>query len=110
MMTVYGVEANGDMVSAKISELINQFYKILPMKEDGSDTIQVYIDGLLREMLGLKELMEAWENDGRYLSLLAILQYHADHPDCPVSTVKSDVFKAIYIIKQLQRKYGTHRR
>ena len=54
-------------------------------------------------MLGCKSLILALENDAQYLTLLSILQYMIDH-DCDVATVKSDVFKAIGIIKRMQAK------
>ncbi len=106
MMTKYGVQVSRDMCGAKSSELINQFFKIIPLRENGSDTIAQYMEGLLREMLGMEQLITEWHEDGQYLSLLAILQYHVDHPECDLAIVRSDVFKAIGIIKRLQKKYA----
>lgn len=106
MITVYGTEVSRKMTKSRVDELINQFYKILPMKESGSDTLTQYIGSLLREMLGMKELMTEWHEDGRYISLCGILQHLLDHPDCGTDVVRSDVFKAIGLIKLLQKKYS----
>ena len=107
MTTKYGVEVSRDMECSKLEDLIGQFFKILPLREHGSATIVQYMEGLLREMQGLEQLILEWNNDGQFLSLLGILQYHIDHPDCGLDIVRSDVFKAINIIKRLQNKYAT---
>lgn len=104
MMTCYDIELSDELVSRQIKNLVNRFYKILPIKESGEPTLKQYQSGLLREMVGFKELIVAFKYDDRYLSLLSILQYMIDN-DPDVETVKSDVFKAINILKSLQKKY-----
>lgn len=105
MTTIYDVEISREVVTKRADELVNQFYKILPLRENGSETLSQYAESLLREMLGMKALLVEWKDDGQYLSLLGILQYIVDNPSCDVAKVKSDVFKAINIIKRLQKKY-----
>ena len=105
MMTIYDVEISRDVMVKRVNELVNQFYKILPLRENESNTLSQYAGSLLREMLGMKQLLVEWHNDGQYASLLGILQFIVDNPNCDVATVKSDVFKAINIIKRLQKKY-----
>lgn len=105
MMTKYGIDISREMICNKFDDLVNQFFKILPLKESQASTLAVYMDGLMREMLGFQSLMSAINNDGAYLNLLSTLQYMIDN-DCDVATVKSDVFKSISIIKRLQKKYG----
>lgn len=107
MMTVYNVDLSRKIVIKRVEDLINQFYKILPLWENESETLSQYISSLIREMLGMQELILEWQNDGMYLSLLGILQFLLDNPDCDVGTVRSDVFKAINIVKRLQKKYNT---
>lgn len=107
MMTKYGDYISRDMLNSKSEELIGRFFKILPLREHNSDTVTQYISGLLREMLGMEQLIEEWHNDGQYLSLLGILQYHVDHPETSIDTVRSDIFRAINLIKRLQQKYAT---
>lgn len=104
-MTIYNVDVSREVINKRVNELINQFYKILPLRENESDTLSQYTSSLLREMLGMKRLLVEWRDDGQYASLLGILQYISDNPTCDVSVVKSDVFKAINIIKRLQKKY-----
>lgn len=103
MMSKYDIDINDVMLKNKFNALVNQFYKILPIKESGEPSLLQYMKSLQREMLGCKSLILALENDAQYLTLLSILQYMIDH-DCDVATVKSDVFKAIGIIKRMQAK------
>ena len=103
MMSRYDIDINDVMIKNKLDALVNQFYKILPIKESGEPSLLQYMKSLQREMLGCKSLILVLENDAQYLTLLSILQYMIDH-DCDVATVKSDVFKAIGIIKRMQAK------
>ena len=103
-MTKYEIEISRDLINNKFNDMVNQFYKILPLKENGSPTLQQYMVGFMRELLGLKSLMNDLNNDGLFANLLGILQYLIDN-DCDTSTIKTDVFKAIGIVKKLQQKY-----
>ena len=105
MKTIYNIDISDKMVTRKLGNYVNQFYKILPIKESGETTLNNYMKSLMREMLGCKKLICALNDDPQYLTLLAILQHHIDE-DCDVATVKSDVFKAINIIKSMQKRYA----
>lgn len=103
MKTVYGIEVSNKMFYNRVGGLVNQFFKILPIKENGEATLQKYMLSLQKEMLGLHSLIVALHDDQQYLSLLSILQYLIEH-ECDIATVRSEVFKAINILKRLQKK------
>ena len=103
-MTRHGIELSDEMVLNRLDSYVNQFYKILPIKEGGEQTLGQYMTSLQREMLGCQSLIVALENDAQYLSLLSILQYLIDH-DCDVKVVRSEVFKAIGILKKMRHKF-----
>lgn len=105
MRTTYGTEISRNLVANRTDDLVGQFFKILPLKEKNAETLPKYIDGLIREMLGMQDVIEEWHEDGCYLSLIGILKYFDKHPECDVEIVRSDVFKALNIIRQLQKKY-----
>ncbi len=102
-------EANTDLidracVGGYLHSLVGRFYKILPLCEDHSVTLDKYMNSLLREMLGCEQLAESLKGDDRYVSLLSILRsLITDHDNLGV--VKADVFRAINIITQLEKKY-----
>lgn len=89
------------------SNLVNAFYKILPMAENKEKSRVEYMGSLLRELLGMQKMAESVEYDTGFLSLLNILRYLLDHADCNPEIVKQDVFKAISICNRLANKYQT---
>lgn len=104
MNTSTGLGIPNKVVSNYISSLVGRFYKILPIKESGVDSLALYIQSFQRELIGCKRLITEIDNDESFLVLLSILQYLSDN-DCSLSIVKAEVFKAINVCKKLQRKY-----
>lgn len=83
--------------------LINKFYKILPLKEENSSTVDQYITSLLAEMTGGREVIKAIQHDGLYLMLVNTLEYLRYCDDLKVC--KREVFKCIKTIESLNSKY-----
>ena len=104
MRTIYDSNLASILVSNYLDALINRFFKILPIKESGEDTLNKYLESLLREMIGFNDLISFINYDDRYLTLLSIVQYLIEN-DVEVDIVKADVFRAINILKKIQRKY-----
>lgn len=93
-----------ELVPKYASSLVGRFYKILPLCENASPTLDKYMKSLLRELLGCRQLITVFQMDDRYTSLLSILQSLIDdHSD--IDIVKSDVFRAISLVNQLTDKY-----
>lgn len=112
MMTNTGQTIDDRMVANKFTCMVNQFFKILPIKESGDPSLKTYLMSLQREMLGFQSLITAVHDDDRYLTLLCILQYFIDHVDDPeltVAVVKSDVFRAINILNKLKTQYASEK-
>lgn len=104
VMTKYDIEMSVELLDQYLSKLIGRFYKILPLRESKENTLNQYLLSLQREMLGCSSLIRALEFDDRYLTLLSVLQYHIDN-EADIATVRSDIFKSISILKQLQSKH-----
>lgn len=107
MITKYGTEIPDEMLNNYFSSLINQIYKILPIKESGEPTLPQYLNSLVRELVGANSLFEKTENDSMFLSIIAVIGYLSENDDCDTKIVKSDVFRAINMCKKLQKKYCT---
>lgn len=105
MMTNIGVDFPDMVAKNYVSALIGQFFKILPLKEEGEPTLVEFIRSLQLELIGAQDLIQEFESDGRFLELTAILQYLIDHEDCDTYVVRREVFKAINICKKLREKY-----
>ncbi len=100
--TVAGTPVSPELLCNYFKNLVNQFFKILPIRESGESSLITYMQSLRAELLGCQELIGELRNDASYLTLLAILQYLIDNPECSVREVKREVFKAISICNKLK--------
>lgn len=97
--------SDSKLLSNYLNHLVDRFFKILPMREQDNDSLPIYTKSLLLELLGSKKIISEFNNDGSFVVLISILQYLSDHPDCAVSVVRREVFRAISICNKLQQTY-----
>lgn len=90
-----------------LTSLINMFYKILPLWEDGERSLGVYMKSLQLELTGCSEFIDMVDDNASVVSLMSILQFLIDHPETDVATVKREVFHSISICKRLRQSYAT---
>lgn len=109
MITKYNINIENKLISNYLESLIDRFYKILPMKENCEQTLPRYMESLLRELIGFDKLVSFISYDDRYLTLLSIVQYLIDN-DVDVDIVRTDVFRAINILKKIRKKYCVNAR
>lgn len=102
----HNCQVPNELVKNYFGSLVNCFFKILPIRESGEKTIAVYLESLKAEMLGCNNLIESIHNDASYLTLLSILQYFIDNPDCDLSEVRREVFRAIRICDKISERYS----
>lgn len=84
--------------------LINKTYKILPLKEENSETLKAYLESFLRELIGNKDLVPILVNEPKFITLLNTMQYLASE-EYTVSECRKEVFKCINILKEVNNKY-----
>ena len=106
MMTATGHALPTSTISRYLKRLVNQFFKILPLREDNEPSLHEYLLSLQIEILGSMSMIPEIAGDDEFVSLASILQYMIDN-DCDVKTVKREVFKAIGICKRVQNKHCT---
>lgn len=99
-----GNNIHSEVLKNYLDTLVNNFFKILPIKENEESTLGEYMKSLQLELVGCNSLFENTNYDSALLSLISILQYLIEH-DCDVVVVRREVFKAISICKKLKRKY-----
>jgi hypothetical protein len=104
--TSTGTPVNSELLYNYFKALVNRFFKILPIRETEDTSLTVYMQGLQRELLGCKELIPELRTDAVYLSLLGILQYLIDNPECTVREVRREVFSAISLCNKLKSVYA----
>jgi hypothetical protein len=103
MKTLYGELPNQSLITY-VDGLVAKVFKTLPMKEDNSPSLSVYLKSLLRELIGAKELVEELKDNQDFITLLDVLQSLLDEND--MQNYKSDVFKCISIIKRIKSSLG----
>jgi predicted transcriptional regulator len=56
--TSVGEPLTGELLRNYFRNLVNQFFKILPMRENGEDSLCVYMTSLQAELIGCKSLYQ----------------------------------------------------
>lgn len=105
--TVFGLSVDKNLLCNYFKNLVNQFFKILPMRENDEDSVITYMQSLQIELLGCKDLIPEIRDNSLYLTLLSILQYLIENPECPIPLVKREVFRAISICNKLKSVYSS---
>ena len=104
--TSAGMPVTSELLHNYFKTLVNRFFKILPIREAEDASLSIYMQSLQRELLGCKEFIPELCSDAVYLSLLGILQYLIDNPECTVREVKREVFNAISLCNKLKAIYA----
>ena len=106
METCAGVSLSRTLLHNYFCNLVNQVYKILPMREQESKTLERYIRRLSAEIIGGAAMCPALGEDSYYMSLLNILQYLKDHcMEDSVEQTKQLVFEGIGLCEKLRNRY-----
>lgn len=105
--TSLGFSVSPRLLENYFKTLVNQVYKILPMREAEMDSLQKYIWRLSAELVGGAGLYPNLREDSYYASLLNILQYLSEHNhECTVEQTKQLVFEGIHICEKLSARYS----
>lgn len=84
--------------------LINKTYKILPLKEEKSDTLKSYLESYQRELIGNMDLIPLLVDEPKFITLLNTMQFliAEEYTD---KVCKREVFKCIRILEEINEKY-----
>lgn len=102
--TIIGKPIDAEILNQYFAYLVNHFFKILPMREQEEKSLLTYMQSFQIELIGGIEFIPSLRNNASYLTLLSVLQYLIDNPECPVNVVKREVFRAISICNKLREK------
>lgn len=100
--TSTGIPIDEEFLNEYFKTLVNGFFKILPMKEGGEESLPVYMRSLQVELVGCRNLISFIHDDPSYITILSILEYLIGNPECTVKEVKREVFRAISIINRIR--------
>lgn len=105
LKTRFYCEIPRETLAQYFNALIGKVFKILPLAEDNRDSAKTYLDGLHRELKGLRKLFWVINKDPGFVSLLSIvtwLTYHVADEECTNDIIKKEVFDAIAICQDLK--------
>lgn len=103
MNTKYG-ELPDESLIAYLNWVTSQVFKMLPMKEEESDTLELHMKAILRELIGNKELVDLLKNNRQFLSILGTLESMITQED--FTTFRSDIFKITNTITKIKQSIG----
>lgn len=103
--TAAGGRVDSAMVRNYFRNLVDRFFKILPVWESGDGSVAIYMESLRSELMGCRSLILAINSDGEYLSLISMLQDLIDHPEYEHDKVRRVVFNSISICNKLNARY-----
>lgn len=98
------IDLPDELIDNYFSSLINQLFKILPLKENGEPSLINYMSSLQRELIGCKSLLRNTNYDANIARLIFTLQFMIDN-DCSISTTKTEIFKSISLCKKIKNRY-----
>lgn len=84
-----------------MDSLIARVFKILPLKDEKSPTVNTYIENLCFELTANEDLIKALKNDGKYLSLISNLNGLL----CDDTNYRNVILGCLPLIKDLKNKY-----
>jgi hypothetical protein len=103
MMTKYG-ELPNEMLVDYVDKMMGKVHKIYPLKENNVQTLNKYIESLLREFVNCEEVVFYFRDNQDFLQLISILESFLNQED--MSAYRSDWLKAKNIIERMQSKLG----
>lgn len=108
-----GVILNDRLIENYFRNLVNHFYKILPLYEAGEETLTAYMVNLRDELIGCEHVLDSAEYSPMIMTLISVLQFLIDNVNDPLisqHSVKSKVFGSINICNRLAESVDISRR
>jgi len=96
----YG-EINNTVCFNYLTRLVDKLFKIIPLKEIHSPTIDTYIEDLIFELCGNNEVFAETEYNPKLIDIISILE-SIKNEDMSHKEYRRSVFKCISITEQLK--------
>lgn len=103
------IRQDNPIIFSYLETLKNRLFKIIPLFEENNEGIYKYIDSLLFELYGMIYVVEGFEDNSMFLSLIATLESLLDESlvaEYNIPLIRREVFKCLSIIKKIQQKVG----
>jgi hypothetical protein len=101
MKSKYGEMPNEAIISS-LDRLIAKVFKALPLREEGCETLVEYLEGLVRELIGVTEVVSKLKNHGEFLSVIGTIQSLINQDD--FKTYRKDVLKCVNLVRKIKNE------
>lgn len=103
MILKYNIDINNQIIVKRIQNLINQTYKLLPTREQGSDW-EKPLETILEELIGMERLMNGGYSEV-FLPLLSKLEgMYSLTSQKDFSCYRRTVFECLGLMNTLQKE------
>lgn len=89
-----------ETIVPSLDRLIGKIYKSLPLKEEKCETLDEYLEGLVRELISESKVVSKLTTHGEFLSVISILHSLIEQEDFKI--YRKDVFKCIDLVKKIK--------
>ena len=96
METKYGYSFSKEVIIQNVTRLVNQLWKIIPMRENDEDWVR-QLETVKIEIAGLNEI---FVQDPRFLQLLSKLEGLLQEKDIEFPVYRKTVFEAISLLQE----------
>ena len=96
METKYGYDISQEVIKQNMTRLVNQLWKIIPMRENNEDWAR-QLETVKLEVAGLNEI---FVQDPRFLQLLSKLEGLQIEQDIEFPVYRKTVFEAISLLQE----------
>jgi len=103
--TVSGKEESARFLSEYFRSCVSRFFKILPLWEEGDQTLPQYMESLQSEIMGCAALLKEKSVYPECMELVSILQFFIDNPECEKKKVRREVFHCISVCNKMVARY-----
>ena len=88
-----------------LSCLINQIFKILPLKEQNSEFVETHISDIVKELKGFELFIKDTDYDDSIMRIISVLSYYESNINTSdVTEVRRNVFKMITLCEKLKSR------
>lgn len=100
------ITRDSTLVENYFSVAKNRVFKILPLIEENNAGVNHYIDSLLFELYGLKNVVEGVKNSSNYISLVSGLESILEETVVQTKDfrfIRSEILRMVNLVEKLER-------
>lgn len=100
----YNIQISNETLDKTFKRLINQTYKLLPMREEGCDWAKP-LDTVLETLVGIKDLLEDQDQETFFLTLCKLQGLHQQTSSNDFMTYRRAIFECLSLLSDLRNHY-----